>query len=399
MAPPHQGQNIVDTRLLLVTDSPVLRHEACAAAERLGVPIDVLPNLESALSWLLRPGQLCTHVLVPADINPQHLDALAGMIDEVTSRPTPVLLLGGAGDQGPSVLAVDEGAFAAIAHTLRNYLPFVPEKMPGLTAAELRTALHGGQLRMRFQPILDAASLDPIGMEALARLHHPLLGILRPGDFMPQAVASGQERIVTSIVAARAMLDLRGLPGLPERNFNLNVPLSSLCHPDAVPRACELCAVAGVEPCSIVIELLETAEQPDLSELGAAVSRWRAAGFLVSIDDAGPRLGALAGAARSAVYRAETGRGSRRPVGQRCRCDRGCSQTSRADGHCGRDRGRRRNDADARAWRRCLAGVFVLPAAAGACLADLVVGVAGRSVAAAWGGFGPLNAGRKSRGE
>ena len=290
MAPPHQGQNIVDTRLLLVTDSPVLQHEARAAAERLGVPIDVLPNLESALSWLLRPGQLCTHVLVPADINPQHLDALAGMIDEVTSRPTPVLLLGGAGDQGPSVLAVDEGAFAAIAHTLRNYLPFVPEKMPGLTAAELRTALHGGQLRMRFQPILDAASLEPIGMEALARLHHPLLGILRPGDFMPQAVASGQERIVTSIVAARAMLDLRGLPGLPERNFNLNVPLSSLCHPDAVPRACELCAVAGVEPCSIVIELLETAEQPDLSELGAAVSRWRAAGFLVSIDDAGPRL-------------------------------------------------------------------------------------------------------------
>ena len=280
----------MNTRLLLVTASPVLQHEARAAAERLGVPIDVLPDLEAALSWLLRPEQLCTHVLVPADINPQHLDALAGMIDEVTSLPTPVLLLGGAGDQGPSVLAVEQGAAAAITQTLRDYLPFVPEKMPQLTAAELRAALHGGQLRMRFQPILDAATLDPIGMEALARLHHPQLGILRPGDFMPQAVASGQERILTSIVAARAMLDLRGLPGLPERNFNLNVPMSSLCHPDAVPRACELCAVAGVDPGQIVIELLETTEVPDLSALGAAVARWRAAGFLVSIDDAGPRL-------------------------------------------------------------------------------------------------------------
>ena len=107
---------------------------------------------------------------------------------------------------------------------------------------------------------------------------------------MPQAVASGQERILTSIVAARAMLDLRGLPMLPVRNLSLNVPLSSLCHADAVTRASELCAVAGTAPEWIIIELLETAERPDLRALGAAVERWRGAGFQVSIDDAGPRL-------------------------------------------------------------------------------------------------------------
>ena len=280
----------MNTRLLLVATSPVLQQEATAAASRLGVQIDVLPSLEAALSWLLRPDQLCTHVLVSADMKPHHLDALAGMVDEVTSVPTPLLLLGAAGDHGPSMLAVQEGAFAAIAQTLRDHLPFVPEKMPELSAADLRAALHGGQLRMRFQPIVDAVSLDPVGLEALARLHHPRLGILRPGDFMPQAVASGQERVLTSIVAARAMLDLRGLPGLPSRNISLNVPLSSLCHADAVARACELCAVAGVAPAQIVMELLETAEQPDLRALGAAVEQWRGAGFLVSIDDAGPRL-------------------------------------------------------------------------------------------------------------
>ena len=280
----------MNTRLLLVTAAPALQQEAQAAAARLDVHMDVLPNLDAALSWLLRPDQLCTHVLVPADMKPHHLDALAGMVDEVTNLPTPLLLLGGTGDQGPSVLAVQPGAFAAIAQTLRDHRPFLPEKMPELTAADMRTALYGGLLRTRFQPILDAASLAPIGMEALARLHHPRLGILRPGDFMAQAVASGQERVLTLIVAARAMLDLRGMPGRPEQNFSLNVPLSSLCHKDSVARARELCAVAGTAPARIVMELLETEEVPDLRVLGAAVERWRKAGFFVSIDDAGPRL-------------------------------------------------------------------------------------------------------------
>jgi EAL domain-containing protein (putative c-di-GMP-specific phosphodiesterase class I) len=278
------------TRLLLVTADPGLQREGAAAAKRLGTPMDVLPTLEAALSWMLRPEQLCTHVLVPASMDRRRLDALAGMVDEVTSRPTPLLLLGGTDDQGPHVLAVEQGAFAAVEQTLRDYRPFVPEVMPALTAAELRTALHTGQLRMRFQPILDAASLEPIGMEALARLHHPTLGILRPKDFMPQAAMSGQERTLTGIVAARAMLELRNLQGLPERNFSLNVPLISLCHPYAVDRARELCAVVEVAPDCVVIEALETEAEPDFPMLGRAVERWRDAGFLVAIDDAGPRL-------------------------------------------------------------------------------------------------------------
>jgi EAL domain-containing protein (putative c-di-GMP-specific phosphodiesterase class I) len=252
--------------------------------------MDVLATVDDALAWLLRPDRLCTHVLVPASLDPGRIDALAGMVDEVTSRPTPLLLLGGTDMQGPSVLPIEPEAFAAIEQTLREYRPFVPEKMPELTEDELRAALHLGLLRMRFQPIVDAATYEPIGMEALARLHHPLLGILRPKDFMPQAIASGQERTLTGIVAARAMLELRSLPGLPERNFSLNVPLTSLTAVNAADRARELCGVVGASPDQIVIEVLETPALPDLGELGRAVERWRGAGFLVSIDDAGPRL-------------------------------------------------------------------------------------------------------------
>jgi EAL domain-containing protein (putative c-di-GMP-specific phosphodiesterase class I) len=252
--------------------------------------MDVLPTLDAALSWLLRSDQLCTHVLALGTMDPQGLDALAGMVDEVTSVPTPLLLLGGTDPHGPSVLPVEPGAFAAVEQTLRDYRPFVPAETPALTDAALRAALHGGLLRMRFQPIVDAVRFDPIGMEALARLHHPLLGILRPNEFMPQATRSGQERALTGIVAARAMLELRTLRGMPALQFGLNVPLASLVHAQAVERAQELCAVVGASPERIVIELLETDALPDLPTLASAVEHWRRAGFQVTIDDAGPRL-------------------------------------------------------------------------------------------------------------
>jgi EAL domain-containing protein (putative c-di-GMP-specific phosphodiesterase class I) len=278
------------TRLLLVSADPAVARDALEAAARLGVCIDVMEDVDQALAWMLRPERLCSHLLAPASLDPQRIDSLAGMVDEVTLRPTPLMLLGAEDDQGPSVLAVEGGTYDAIAHTLRDYRPFVPPELPELREDELRVALHGGMLRMRFQPILDAATLRPTALEALARLHHPTLGILRPKDFMPQAEASGQERALTGIAAARAMLELRVLPGLAGLDFALNVPLTTFCNSFAVDRAIELMAVVALAPQHVIIEVLETQQRPDLELLAAAVERWRAGGFQVTIDDAGPAL-------------------------------------------------------------------------------------------------------------
>ena len=40
----------------------------------------------------------------------------------------------------------------------------------------------------------------------------------------------------------------------------------------------------------VIIEVLETAEEPDLKVLAHAIERWRSAGFQVAMDDAGPPL-------------------------------------------------------------------------------------------------------------
>ncbi len=282
----------LSTRLLLVGDEPALAASATAAAFRLGVKIDIMPGVDDALAWLLQAEHLCTHVLAPATLRPQLLDALAGMVDEVTSRPTPLLLLGAHQDQGQggSVIAVPHATPEAIAAAVREYRPFTPVEPRGLTPAMLRASLHGGLIRMRFQPVLDATTLEPIGLEALARLHHRDLGILHPKHFMALAESSGQERALTSIAAASTMVELSRIPGLPERHFGINVSLATLCHSHAVERALELCAAASLHADQVAIEVLETETEPDLRALGAAVERWRSAGFFVAIDDAGPRL-------------------------------------------------------------------------------------------------------------
>jgi EAL domain-containing protein (putative c-di-GMP-specific phosphodiesterase class I) len=259
-----------------------------------------MPTIESAMAWLLHPKPTSTHVLVAAELPPQDIEALAGMVHEVTGGHAKLFVLGGAtppgaaGNDGEGIIRIAVSDAAAIEQALRAHpaaapaLP--PAAPPGLSGDDLRAALHEGRLRVRFQPVLDAHTLRLVGVEALARLHHPSLGILRPAQFMPQAIETGQERALSSMAAARAVIELRGQAFMRDRSVAFNVPLPTFLHEQGPARALEICAIASHPTERVVIELVETSHLPDLRAVGAAVERWRRAGFCASIDDAGPRL-------------------------------------------------------------------------------------------------------------
>ena len=278
-------------RFLFVGAHAAWRKAAEDVAARRGATLDVQPDVKAALAWMLPPSQCYDHVFAVAPLRSKAIDALAGMLDEVTLRPTPLLLLGCANSATATPMRCVEhpdadALAAAMGEDLATSLPSLPPMQP----AEFVSTLHAGGLRMRFQPIVCASDQVPIGLEALARLHHTTRGILHPKDFIPLSIACGRERVLTGIAAARTFLEIGYRLRETGLFVTLNLPLASVMHESAVQRGIELCAVAGVCPRHILIEVLETRTAPDLGRLRHALLQWREAGFRTAIDDAGPAL-------------------------------------------------------------------------------------------------------------
>jgi predicted signal transduction protein with EAL and GGDEF domain len=57
--------------------------------------------------------------------------------------------------------------------------------------ADLRQAIAGDELTLHYQPKLDAATLECVGIEALARWNHPTRGMIAPGTFISIAEQGG----------------------------------------------------------------------------------------------------------------------------------------------------------------------------------------------------------------
>lgn len=160
---------------------------------------------------------------------------------------------------------------------------------------ELRQGIHAEQLRLHYQPKVDARTGCLVGAEALVRWQHPLRGLLPPGDFIALAEESGLIAPLTDWVLHAACKALRrwsdhGLPSLP---LSVNLPASSLGDAGLPAQLDSLVRLYRLRSSCLMLELTETMVMRDVATAVGVLDSLRAMGFGVSLDDFGTGFSSL----------------------------------------------------------------------------------------------------------
>jgi len=159
----------------------------------------------------------------------------------------------------------------------------------------LRHALERDELRLHYQPILDAASGRIAAMESLMRWQHPERGLVSPGVFIPVAeqsdliLALGRWALVSACAQVRAWSDA-GLEPVP---VSVNIPACHFRQPGFVEEVLGVVRETGVQPQSLIIELTESALMEPVSLAEERIRRLRDTGVVVAIDDFGTGYSSL----------------------------------------------------------------------------------------------------------
>ncbi len=157
-------------------------------------------------------------------------------------------------------------------------------------ALTMRHGLAERQFSLKLQPIIDVATLHPIGAEVLLRWHRPGLDEIGPAEFIPIAEQTGVIVDLETWVLEQAvgiLRDWRIDPVTAGMRLAVNVSGRHIVEGNLAPLLDELCTRAQVDPGLLDLEITETHLMSDVYRSIVVVDELRAQGMNVAIDDFG----------------------------------------------------------------------------------------------------------------
>jgi diguanylate cyclase (GGDEF)-like protein/PAS domain S-box-containing protein len=144
---------------------------------------------------------------------------------------------------------------------------------------------------LEFQPVVDLASRELLGVEALLRWNHPQRGIVMPGDFIPIAEESGRIIELGRRVLVEACRRVRAFSESIAAGKGLRVAVNisgrHLQQGNLVEDVRHALEVSGLEPGSLVIELTEGTIMQNTEGNLERFRALKALGVRLAIDDFG----------------------------------------------------------------------------------------------------------------
>jgi diguanylate cyclase (GGDEF)-like protein/PAS domain S-box-containing protein len=153
-----------------------------------------------------------------------------------------------------------------------------------LLQCDLRAALDEGAITVVYQPIFRLDTGTVVGVEALARWTHPVLGPISPDRFI--AIAEEADLIcrLGAQVLDQACRDIAAEPD--DLGLSVNISTKQLREPGLVQVVESTTRLRGIDPKRLTLEVVESALSDD-EVARTTLAELRALGCRISVDDFG----------------------------------------------------------------------------------------------------------------
>ena len=151
--------------------------------------------------------------------------------------------------------------------------------------ADLRMALQRDELFLSFQPIVNAATSECVGAEALMRWRHPEFGMVPPSEFIPIAEEAGMMSALGEWALKRACIEAaQSFAGL---KIAVNISPMQFRSEGLVTAVLNALHESSLPPDQLELEITESALLNDDPFTMQALTELRAIGVSLALDDFG----------------------------------------------------------------------------------------------------------------
>lgn len=161
--------------------------------------------------------------------------------------------------------------------------------------SQLYRALERQELVLHYQPQINLATGQMVGVEALIRWQHPEKGLIPPAVFIPLAEQTGLINAIGRWVLETATRQSKAWQslGLPLVTMAVNLSVEQFRNPRLVEMVDEVLQETGLPPACLELEITESIAIKETTDPIALLQQLKRLGVAISIDDFGTEYSSL----------------------------------------------------------------------------------------------------------
>lgn len=169
---------------------------------------------------------------------------------------------------------------------------------------DLRRAIERNEFILYYQPKIDLASNEIVGVEALLRWQHPVKGLISPLDFIPILEETGLIIPVGDWALRNACMQNKvwQMSGLKPLQMAVNLSVRQFMQTDLTKRVADALQAANLEPSLLELEITESLLMKHTDFNISMLAELSALGVRISIDDFGTGYSSLSYLKRFSVH-------------------------------------------------------------------------------------------------